>query len=88
MMDLVPLLLQLVAGAVAGIAGGMILPRRSLGPRWNAALGAVGGVAGGSLLGGVLGAGLLPMSASAALAGLLLPTGLGLLRRRKVVTTP
>jgi hypothetical protein len=80
-MSLLPLLLQALAGVVGANAVGMLRPRRSLGGRVNTALGAIAGVAGGSLLGGVLGGGTPFMMAAAALAGAVFPAVVGAFRR-------
>ncbi len=55
MESLLPLILQLVAGAVGGNVGGAALKNSSLGNLGNTIAGAVGGVGGGSLLGPLLG---------------------------------
>ncbi len=54
-MDITSLLLQLVAGAVGGNAGGAIAKNSSLGTVGNTIAGAVGGLGGGQLLGPLLG---------------------------------
>ncbi|MBK8247910.1 MAG: hypothetical protein IPK85_11000 [Gemmatimonadetes bacterium] len=80
--------LQVIAGVVGSHLASMLRPRRSLGPRLNTALGAVAGVAGGSLLGGVFGRGTWPMVGSAALAGALLVAVLGVMRGERAATPP
>jgi uncharacterized membrane protein YeaQ/YmgE (transglycosylase-associated protein family) len=83
-MEFLPLILQLVAGVVGGNAAGMLRPRKSLGPRFNTTLGAIAGVGGGSLLGGVGAGGTMAMLATAAVCGAALPTVLGAFRRSDV----
>ena len=80
--------LQIIAGILGSHLVSMFRPRRSLGPRLNTALGAVAGVAGGSLLGGVFGRGTWPMMASAALASALLVAILGTLRGERLAAPP
>ncbi|MBL8981310.1 MAG: hypothetical protein JNL26_03960 [Gemmatimonadetes bacterium] len=82
------LLLQLLAGVVGANLAGMLRPRRSTGARLNSALGAVAGVAGGSLFGGVFGRGMWPMVTSAAAAAALLVLVLGQLRRERTPAPP
>ena len=55
MESLLPLILQLVAGAVGGNVGGAAMKNSSLGGLGNTIAGALGGVGGGSLLGPLLG---------------------------------
>ncbi len=81
-MDPVALLIQCVAGALAGNLVATVRKGRSLGPLLNTILGMIGGVAGGSLFGGVLLGGTTGMAATAAVAGGLLPLVLGWLRAR------
>jgi len=50
-MSLVPLLIQLVSGAVGGNLAGSVMKNSSLGTLWNSVLGIVGGGLGGQLLG-------------------------------------
>ncbi len=57
MENLLPLIIQLVSGAVGGNAAGSILKKLSLGKLWNSILGIVGGGLGGQLL-GLLGLGI------------------------------
>ena len=57
MESLLPLILQLVAGAVGGNIGGAAMKNSSLGNLGNTIAGAVGGVGGGSVLGPLLGMG-------------------------------
>ena len=81
-MDPVALLIQGVAGAGAANLVALVRKGRSLGPALNTILGLIGGVAGGSLLGGVFFGGTPGMVAMAALTGALLPVVLGWLRPR------
>jgi hypothetical protein len=55
MEQLLPIILQLVAGAVGGNVGGAAMKNSSLGGLGNTIAGALGGVGGGSLLGPLLG---------------------------------
>jgi len=57
MENLIPLIIQLVSGAVGGNAAGSILKKLSLGKIWNSVLGIIGGGLGGQLL-GLLGLGI------------------------------
>jgi uncharacterized membrane protein YeaQ/YmgE (transglycosylase-associated protein family) len=50
-MSLVPLLIQLVSGAVGGNIAGSLMKNSSLGTLWNSVAGIVGGGLGGQLLG-------------------------------------
>lgn len=49
-MDIVPLLIQLVSGAVGGNLAGSLMKKDSLGTFWNSVAGIVGGGLGGQLL--------------------------------------
>ncbi|MDE2445561.1 MAG: hypothetical protein KGO94_05225 [Alphaproteobacteria bacterium] len=64
MEQLLPIILQLVAGAVGGNVGGAALKDSSLGGLGNTIAGAVGGLGGGSVLGPLIG-----MAATAAAGG-------------------
>jgi hypothetical protein len=55
MESLLPLIIQLVSGAVGGNVGGAAMKNSSLGGLGNTIAGAVGGLGGGSLLGPLLG---------------------------------
>lgn len=55
MESLLPIIIQLVAGAVGGNVGGVAMKNSSLGGLGNTIAGALGGVGGGSLLGPLLG---------------------------------
>ena len=50
-MSIVPLLIQLISGAVGGNLAGSVMKNSSLGTVWNSILGIVGGGLGGQLLG-------------------------------------
>jgi uncharacterized membrane protein YeaQ/YmgE (transglycosylase-associated protein family) len=54
METLIPLIIQVVSGAVGGNLAGAVMKKSSLGPLWNSVAGIVGGGLGGQLL-GVLG---------------------------------
>jgi len=69
MESLIPLLIQLVTGAVGGNIIGALFKKLSLGTLGNTAAGVIGGGAGGSLLGGALGSGLVADIAGSALGG-------------------
>ncbi len=51
MESLLPLIIQLVSGAVGGNLAGGIMKKLSLGTLWNSVVGIVGGGLGGQLLG-------------------------------------
>jgi hypothetical protein len=55
MESLLPLILQLIAGAVGGNVGGAAMKNSSLGGLGNSIAGAIGGLGGGSVLGPLLG---------------------------------
>jgi uncharacterized membrane protein YeaQ/YmgE (transglycosylase-associated protein family) len=55
MEQLLPIILQLVAGAIGGNVGGAAMKDSSLGGLGNTIAGAIGGVGGGSLLGPLIG---------------------------------
>ncbi len=50
-MEILPLVIQLVSGAVGGNAAGKLMPKQSLGTLGNSLAGIVGGGLGGQLLG-------------------------------------
>ena len=54
MESLLPIILQLVAGAVGGNVGGAAMKDSSLGGLGNTIAGAVGGIGGGSILGALI----------------------------------
>lgn len=85
-MDVTSLLIQLVCGAVGGNVAGLLNRARSLGPVINTVLGAVGGVAGGQVLGGnlgdLLGGGTVGTAATSGLVGLVLPLIGGFLKKK------
>ncbi len=58
-MDLLPLIIQLVSGAVGGNVAGALLKNLDLGPVGNSIVGVLGGGLGGQLL-ALLGAGAAP----------------------------
>ena len=49
--NLLPLIIQLVSGAVGGNIAGTLMKKSSLGTLWNSVVGIVGGGLGGQLLG-------------------------------------
>ena len=55
MESLLPIILQLVAGAIGGNVGGAAMKNASMGGLGNTIAGAIGGLGGGSLLGPMLG---------------------------------
>lgn len=95
MENLLPLIIQAIAGLVGGNVAGLLNKARSLGPLLNSVLGAVGGVAGAQ---GAQAAGLFEMLGMAgtgsdpaalaaqggigAVAGLVLPLIGGLLKKK------
>lgn len=86
-MDMTSLVMQLVVGALGGNVGGFLAKARSLGPLLNTILGAVGGVGGGSLLGGVLtnvlgGNATAGTATASGLLGMLLPIIGGMLKKK------
>jgi len=50
MEEYLPLIIQLVSGAVGGNVAGSLMKNSSLGPLWNSVAGILGGGLGGSLL--------------------------------------
>jgi len=54
MESLLPIILQLVAGAVGGNVGGAAMKDSSLGGLGNTIAGAIGGIGGGSVLGALI----------------------------------
>lgn len=50
-MGLVPLLIQVISGAVGGNVAGSLMKNSSLGTLWNSVAGIIGGGLGGQLLG-------------------------------------
>ncbi len=75
-MDPTTLIMQLIAGAVGGNAGGAAMKNSSLGTVGNSVAGAIGGIGGGTILGS-----LIPALASAAgggsMVGNLAASGIG-----------
>ncbi len=51
MEEYLPLIIQLVSGAVGGNVAGKLMKDSSLGPLWNSVVGIIGGGLGGSILG-------------------------------------
>lgn len=56
-MELLPLIIQLISGAVGGTALGAAAKNLSLGTAGNSIVGALGGLGGGTLLGGLMAGG-------------------------------
>ncbi len=85
------MLISLVVQAAAGALGGNLaaLWRRggTHGVPVNMLLGAVGGVAGGTLLSSAIAPGVIGDGLAALLSGMLLSFGLGLLRKRQAAPT-
>ena len=57
MENLLPLVIQLVSGAVGGNVAGSLMKKLSLGTLWNSIMGIIGGGLGGQIL-GMLGLGI------------------------------
>jgi hypothetical protein len=68
MESLVPIIIQLVIGAVGGNAAGKAMPDKSLGTTGNTIAGAIGGLGGGQLLDMILGGGAMATDAAAGMA--------------------
>jgi uncharacterized membrane protein YeaQ/YmgE (transglycosylase-associated protein family) len=66
MESLLPIIIQLVAGAIGGNAAGKAMPEKSLGTLGNTIAGVIGGFGGGQLLNILLGSGAMPADAAAA----------------------
>lgn len=71
MEGLLPIIIQLVSGAVGGNVAGAVLKNFNLGTLWNSILGIVGGGLGGTLLNSVLGAGAVSTGAGLDIATIL-----------------
>lgn len=90
MESLLPLIIQLVSGAVGGNLAGALMKNFSLGPLWNSVVGILGGGLGGQLL-GMLGlttgagdldlAGILGSVASGGVGGGVVMAVIGLIRK-------
>ncbi len=63
MESLLPLIIQLISGAVGGNVAGAVLKNFNLGTLWNSVAGIVGGGLGGTILNSVLGAGAVSTGA-------------------------
>jgi uncharacterized membrane protein YeaQ/YmgE (transglycosylase-associated protein family) len=87
-MDLSSLAIELVTGLVGGNLAGALNKSRSLGPRLNSVLGAIGGVGGGTMLGGAFGPGATYLAATSLACGALPPLLLSLLRKRAAPAPP
>lgn len=81
------LVTQLLAGALGGVLGPMVRRGATHGPGLNAVMGAILGVGGSSLLGGVVGRGLAGDALTALACGAAGSLLVGLLRRRRVPTS-
>jgi len=73
-------LIQAIAGAVGGNAGGAALKKYSLGAAGNTIAGLAGGLGGGALLGGTLGDGVVGQLASGGIGGIVLTVVAGLVK--------
>ena len=90
-MDIVPLLIQLVSGAVGGNVAGSLMKKDSLGTFWNSVAGIVGGGLGGKLLsllgvavsgeGGLDLAGIIGSVAAGGVGGGILMAVIGLIKK-------
>ena len=68
MESLVPIIIQLVLGAIGGNAAGKAMPDKSLGTLGNTIAGVIGGLGGGQLLDKILGGGAMATDAAAGAA--------------------
>lgn len=68
MESLLPIIIQLVAGAIGGNAAGKAMPDKSLGTLGNTIAGVIGGLGGGQLLDRILGGGAVATDAAAGVA--------------------
>lgn len=82
MEDYLPLIIQLVSGAVGGNIAGALMKEKSLGTLWNSVAGILGGGIGGSLLGliGLDGDGILGSIAGGGIGGGVLMLVIGLIK--------
>ncbi|MFT3673456.1 hypothetical protein [Aestuariivirga sp.] len=85
METLVPLILQIIAGGVGGMAGGSLIKKTDLGAIGNIIAGAVGGIGGSQLLPVILGMatnpdGMLSNLAASGIGGLVLQLVVGLIK--------
>jgi hypothetical protein len=85
MESLLPLIIQLIAGAVGGNVGGAALKNSSMGTAGNSIAGAIGGVLGGMGLGPLInmaaeGGFSLGNTATAAVAGLVIQIIAGMIK--------
>ena len=63
MESLLPLIIQLVSGAIGGNVAGSLLKNFNLGTLWNSVAGIVGGGLGGQIINSLLGAGTVATGA-------------------------
>lgn len=68
MESLVPIIIQLVVGAIGGNAAGKAMPDKSLGTLGNTIAGVIGGLGGGQILDKILGGGAMATDAAAGVA--------------------
>jgi uncharacterized membrane protein YeaQ/YmgE (transglycosylase-associated protein family) len=68
MESLIPIIIQLVVGAIGGNAAGKAMPDKSLGTLGNTIAGVIGGVGGGKLLDILLGGGAMATDAATGVA--------------------
>ena len=68
MESLLPIIIQLVVGAIGGNAAGKAMPDKSLGTLGNTIAGVIGGVGGGKILDMILGGGAMATDAAAGVA--------------------
>ncbi len=68
MESLLPIIIQLVVGAIGGNAAGKAMPDKSLGTLGNTIAGVIGGLGGGQILDKILGGGAMATDAAAGVA--------------------
>ena len=69
MESLLPIIIQLVTGAVGGNIAGMVLKRFDMGMIMNTVMGVIGGGIGGQVLGGAIDGGMVGNIAASAVGG-------------------
>jgi uncharacterized membrane protein YeaQ/YmgE (transglycosylase-associated protein family) len=82
-MDLTPVHVQLIAGAVGGNVAGIANKAKTLGPIINTILGALGGLGGGQLAGNTIGSGTATEVGASAVVGALVPLIVGMFKQKQ-----